>query len=250
MSTMTNQVSTHLTEAAAMVPTGAATLTSDAPHQRLAEAAAYAVLRRMAPVLRHDVVGLMQPVGIVMTLLQKRIQTPEPDLQAIAKNLASASAMTKEASIGCANAIGWITSNEDPLVNLRTCMDEAAQLMSMELSAAGLKIDNGISDDTTVIPQSFFRSVLIGALLAFCDHQTASGSLQVTLEAGPKNTDKPQHLWLRILPNNTDQAAISIDSIRKYRNIDWTDVQALAGLFNVTTSQSDGWLTLDLADMS
>jgi hypothetical protein len=74
--------------------------------------------------------------------------------------------------------------------------------------------------------------------------------LQVTLEAGPKSTDQPQHLWLRILPNSTNQTAISTDSIRKYRNIDWTDVQALAGLFNVTTSQGDGWLTLDLADMS
>ena len=47
---------------------------SDVVPDRLAEAACYAVLRRIAPVLRHDVAGFLQPVGMLMTVLQRRVQ--------------------------------------------------------------------------------------------------------------------------------------------------------------------------------
>ena len=232
-------------------PTGAVTLTPDLLRQRLAEAAAYAVLQRMAPVLRHDLVGTLQPVAILMTLLQRRIQIPEPDLQAIAKNLASVSAIAKEATTGCINAMGWITSKENPLVNLRTSVDEATQLMAMELSEAGLKISNDILDNNTVVPQSFFRNVFIGALLAFCDQTTSGGSLKVTLEAGPKDTDQPTQLMLRILPGGTDKAPkITTNNNIEPRSIDWTDIQALAGLFDVNMARGDQWLMLDMSACS
>ena len=88
---------------------------SDVVPDRLAEAACYAVLRRIAPVLRHDVAGFLQPVGMLMTVLQRRVQMPEPDLQAIAKNVASASVLTKEATANCMNAMGWMAMREELL---------------------------------------------------------------------------------------------------------------------------------------
>ncbi|MEO7253008.1 MAG: hypothetical protein ABIZ64_02090, partial [Casimicrobium sp.] len=93
--------------------TGASLVTADHGQERLAEAACYAVLQRIAPVLRHDVAGLMQPMGMLMMLLQRRVQLPEPDLQMIAKNVASANALTKQATVGCINAISWMISRED-----------------------------------------------------------------------------------------------------------------------------------------
>lgn len=223
---------------------------------RLAEAAAYAVLQRMAPVLRHDMVGAIQPVSILMTLLQKRMQMPEPDVQAIAKNLASVSAAAKEVAASCSHAMGWVASNDNPLVNLRTSVDEAAQLMAMELSAAGLKVSNHIFDDSAVVPQSFFRNLLMGALLAFCDQHPTEGSLEVTLDTGLEATGQPvlstlsTHptlLTLRIVPNSADKTLVLADTLRKSRPIDWSDIQALANYLDVTMARGDAWLTFDLA---
>lgn len=239
--------SSALTGAPTLAPTVSPAMSPDMLRKRMAEAATYAVLRRIAPVLRHDVAGLMQPAAIIMAILQKRIQMPEPDLQAIAKNLASVSASTKEATAGCVSAIGWIATNEDSPVNLRSSVDQAAQLLGMELSAAGLEVRNDIADDNRLVPQSFYRSVLIGALLAFCDYHTKGGTLQVTLKAGVGNTGKCDQLCLRLLPRDTDKAFIPTDLVRKSRTIDWTDVQAMAGSFSVAMAQGDGWLTLDLA---
>ncbi|MBC7649266.1 MAG: hypothetical protein H7197_09170, partial [Vitreoscilla sp.] len=74
-----------------------ATLTPEALNDRLAEAACYAVLRRLMPVLRHDVAGALQPVRMLLMVLERRMQAAEPDLEAIAKNVTSLSTLTKQA---------------------------------------------------------------------------------------------------------------------------------------------------------
>jgi hypothetical protein len=220
--------------------------TSDHLQDRLAEAASYAVLRRIAPVLRHDVAGFMQPVGMLMMVLQRRVQMPEPDMQAITKNVASVSALTKEATTGCMNAMGWMASRDDSGVSLRRSVDEAAKLLAMELSTTGLEVANAISDDALTVPQSFFRSVLMGALLAFCDQRMPGSILRISVEAGAESGSGDVRLMLHMLPGNAAASAASPAIERKPRSIDWHDVEAMARSFGARISRGEGWLSLDL----
>ena len=224
----------------------AASTTPEGLNDRLAEAAFYAVLRRLMPVLRHDVAGAMQPVRMLLMVLERRLQIPEPDLQTIAKNITSVSTLTKKASADCIGALGWIASSEDIRVSLRSSVDEAMKLLAMELSANALELVNGISDDSATAPQSFLRSVFMGALLAFCDHRVAGGSLQVTFEAAAADSQQSGRLQLRMLPDATQKSPASLDIVRKYRLINWSDVQAMARSFSVKLERGDGWLTLEL----
>ena len=215
--------------------------------QRLAEAAHYAVLCRIAPLLRHDVAGLMQPVGMLLMVLQRRIQMTTPDVEAISKNLASVSALTKEATTGCMNAIGWLVSGEDLPVSLRSGVNKAAKLLETEFAAAALEIINGISDEQVTVPQTFLRSVLMGALLAFCDQGTVGNTLQITLESGTGNSDT-RGLLLRMLPGDSASSPASTEINRQSRAIGWPDVEALAGSFNVTMARGEDWLMLSLPE--
>lgn len=215
--------------------------------QRLAEAAHYAVLCRIAPLLRHDVAGLMQPVGMLLMVLQRRIQMTTPDVEAISKNLASVSALTKEATTGCMNAMEWLVSGEDLPVSLRSGVNKAAKLLETEFAAAALEIINGISDEQVTVPQSFLRSVLMGALLAFCDQGTVGNTLQITLESGTGNSDT-RGLLLRMLPGDISTSPASTEINRQSRAIDWPDVEALAGPFNVTMARGEDWLMLSLPE--
>ena len=223
---------------------------SDRLQERLAEAARYAVLRRIAPVLRHDMAGLMQPVGMLMMVLQRRVQMPEPDLQAIAKNVVSVSALTKEATTGCMNAMGWMAAREDAAVGLRSSIDEAAKLLAMELSAQGLEISNIISDDGLVIPQSFFRSLLVGALLAFCDQRMAGSRLQISLDTEAGNGTPANRLMLRMLPGDAPEVPGVPAVDRSSRLIDWADVEAMSRSFGVTLERGGGWLAVGLPKAS
>lgn len=226
---------------------------------RLAEAACYAVLQRIGPVLRHNVAGLMQPVSMLMVVLQRRVQMPEPDLPAITKNVTSVSALAKEATAGCMSVMGWIASREDANVSLRTSVNEAAALLAMELSAHGLEISNTISSDAVTVPQSFFRSVLVGALLAFCDQRIAGSTLQISLNTEAGNGSTTNQLTLRMLPGHAP-AVPDVSGIpdwteppavdRPVRHIDWSDVEAMAGLFGVTVTRGAGYLAVGLPTTS
>ncbi len=214
-------------------------------NDRLAEAACYAVLRRLMPVLRHDVAGAMQPVRMLMMVLERRVHAPEPDLQAIIKNVASVSALTKQATADCINALGWIASSEDTYVSLRSSVEEAIKLLAVELSAHGLELVNGITDDSATAPQSFLRSVFMGALLAFCDQRSVGTALQVSFEAAT-HSHQSSRLHLRMLLDDAQHPPASRDIVRKYRMIGWADVQAMARSFSVKLERGDGWLTLEL----
>ena len=238
MPTITNTDSSHAA--------GTPSVTSDNLQERLAEAARYAVLLRIAPVLRHDVAGFMQPVGMLMLVLQRRVQMPEPDMQAIVQNVMAVSALAKEATTGCMNAMAWMASTGEALVGMRCSVDQAIKLLAMELSGSALQIVNNLPDDTTEIPQSFLRSVLMGALLAFCDQRTTGGKLQLSFEAEPGHGSVTPRLMLRMSPDGAALPPAPADAVHKTRSIDWQDVAAMAGSLGLSMSRGEGWLALDL----
>jgi hypothetical protein len=218
---------------------GASAVSSDHLQNRLAEAASHAVLRRIAPVLRHDVAGFMQPIGMLMMVLQRRVQMPEPDLQAIAKNVASVSALTKEATTGCMNAMGWMASREDTVVTLHEGAEEVMRLLTLELSARGLTAVNEIAADTDSAPRSFFRSVFAGAVLAWCDQMAGAGVLHISASSQAGDSE------LKLLFEPTGDAAPT-EAVTAQRPIDWDDVEALARATGAMLSRGEGWLRLKL----
>ena len=50
------------------------------PASSLAEAARYALLRRLAPSMRHHLVVNLQPIGMIYEVMDRRLSAPEPDL--------------------------------------------------------------------------------------------------------------------------------------------------------------------------
>lgn len=228
-----------------------------------ADAARYAVLRRVAPKLRHDVAGAMQPIGMILMVLQRRLQAAEPDLQAITKNVASIDALMKEATAGSMSAMGWLAPREDPLIDLATGVDDIVRLLSVELSASGIEavsdIDGGGSTQPLrpLAPQSFFRSVLAGALLAFCDDAAAgadeaastdtagAATLHISLESA---SDGGGEASLRLMLRRTAGTSTSVDPSPLPRSfpVGWDDVAALAASHGLRMTRGEGWAAIGL----
>ncbi len=226
----------------------AATLSAASLNDRLAEAAHYAVLNRLMPVLRHEVAGAMQPARMLLMVLEKRLQTTDPDLQAIAKNVTSVNKVFKEASTSCLSALGWVAASEDIQMGLRSFVDQSAALLAMELFSNSLTLTNGIEDDSATASLAFLRSVFIAALLAFCDQHVDGGTLEVTLIPAARANAVPEQMQLhvRMLPNDGARPAAMLEAVPKYRMISWADVGALALSGGVPLAQGDGWMTLGL----
>ena len=198
------------------------------------------MLHRIVPALRHDVAGFIQPVGMLVMVLQRRVQMPEPDMQAIAKNVMSVSALTKEATTGCMNAMDWMASREDVSVSLHAGADDVVRLLALELTGCGLSAANDIAEDKARLPRRFFRSVLAGALLAWCDQKPGAGVLRIS---GASDANEAE-LKLQF---EADGTALAADAVSPQRPIGWDDVEALARACGATLSRGDGWLRLRLS---
>ena len=220
-------------------------MSAEAINDRMAEAARFAVLNRLMPVLRHDVLGAMQPVRMLLMVLEKRLQNAEPDLQAIRATVASVSTLSKQATAGCVGALGWVAAADDVQVSLHSFINEAIGLLAMELSVNGLTLVNDIKDDSANASHNFLRSVVMGALLAFCDQPGEGGILQVSFNPDNAAPGAGGQLQVRLLADKGEKPALH-DVIRKYRLIEWPDVQAMAKSSGVQIARGKGWLTLDL----
>jgi hypothetical protein len=201
------------------------------------EAAAYAILCRVGPVLRHEIAGLMQPVRILVTVLERGANKPEIDRAAIAENVSTISMLMKQASAGCMNAFEWFAAPSDASMNLRDGVDELKKLLSLEFSTNALTIENIVPYEIAAVPKSFVRLVLIGALLAFSDSQRAPSTLRIGIEASV--------LSLSLAPDEGDERNPSHFD-RQQRCIDWLDAEALATSFGLNTERGEGWFRIEL----
>lgn len=227
-------------------PSNLQDLSADYLTERLAEAARYAVLERLMPILRHDVAGAMQAPRMMLMVMQKRLQAPEPDFQAIAQNVATVGTLTQQATLSCMAALAWMAPSEDINIGLSSSVDKAAAWLAMELSGNALVLVNGIEDEAVTAPQTFFRNIFLGALLAFCDQHVGGGNLQVTYKPAAAASGLSGQLQLCLLADAAEKLPVLQNSAPKVRLIGWSDVQAMAQSSGVHMARGDGWLTLQL----
>jgi hypothetical protein len=199
-----------------------------------AEAATYRILRRIAPVLRHEIAGLMQPVRMLLTVIERRMLKPDIDRQAISENISTVGGLASQASKGCLGALDWLVSPSDSLVSLKSSVDELGKLLALEFSERTLTLVNAIDDDELMVKQSVVRTVLIGAMLAFCDEQAAPGKLHISF-------DKQLHLSVEL---NTEGGIKFVDKACHDLYIDWLDVEAIAASANISIIRGNHWLRI------
>lgn len=190
---------------------------------RQAEAARYALLRRLAPVIRHNMAGSMQPIAMVAGMLERRLQKPDTDPEALLKNVRDILALSKEASASCIDLMGWFAPKADPLVAVNAGVEQCLAMVATELSFKGFSIANKTGHSDEELPLSALRDAFTAAVLALTD--AAAAPRNVVVEAEPSEDGL---FSIRISLKNT-LAPASMPAGKPYRRIEWRDVEALAG---------------------
>ena len=206
---------------------------------RMAESARYAVLSRLAPMLRHDVAGALQPLGMIAALLQKRLQAAAPEMAAVAKSADTLQILSKEAAATCLGVMGWLVSKGEENVSAQAGAQELLTLMETELFLHGLVGVNDIPVAEAKFARLFFRGVFAAALLALCDCSAGAGSVHV----GLRELCGAPGVCLRVAPAALTPLA---EPVQRQRRIGWDDVQALAAAAGVAFAQGENWVTLQL----
>jgi hypothetical protein len=187
----------------------------------LAEAARYALLRRLAPVIRHNMAGSLQPIAMVAGMLERRLQKAGSDPETLLKNARDIVALSKEAAASCVDLMSWFAPKDDPLVAVNTGIAQCLDMLSTELSFKGFSIAHKAGQAGGELPLSALRNGFTAAVLALTDAAAIPRSIVVEVEPSEGG------ISIRISLKNT-LAPASLPGGKPYRRIEWSDVRVLA----------------------
>jgi hypothetical protein len=186
-----------------------------------AEAARYALLRRLAPSFRHHLVVNLQPIGMICEVMDRRLRAAVPDLAHVQDSGNKINGFAKSALHSCVDVVGWLSPDDGATVPVQEAARECAALLATSLSFRGYALRNEVSELPGVVPRAGIRTLLTGVLLHCTDHvpPPADLMLRATAEADAAC------LHVEVRSNDGDN---SFRGEAGYRTLEWQDLEALA----------------------
>ena len=204
------------------------------------EAARYAVLRRLAPSLRHHMVRPLHPIGLIYGVMHHKLAAAQPDLQSVRQEAEKINDFAKAAIDECMDMGTWLSPEPGILTSIEAGVRECVGLMATMLHFCGFRLINEVAALPVTVLRDAVRTVLSGALLAMTDSMTEPAALVIRATA---STDE---VTLSVHTSFSGQG--SVDRYDDgYRLLAWDDVQALASDAQVMLDRKDQIVTMRFA---
>lgn len=196
------------------------------------EAARYAVLRRIGPALRHDLVVNLQAVAMMAEVLGTRLDRLAQERgggdDPLQGQLARLHRLARDAVGNSLQVADWLSPSDDDTIDLRQGLQEALGLVRSSFGFRGfqLQLQDTLPDDGFEVPRDRLRHLLLAALIHLADASAGPGTLQV--RSGLQAEEAWVGLEMQPDPPDPAQADAGLPDLG-YRPLAWDDVLALAG---------------------
>src|SRR4029434_7354713 len=107
-------------------------------------AARYAVLRRLAFAMRHQMVVHLQPIGMITEVMERRLQSPSPDLGQMRESMIKINGYSRAAVQSCLDVVSWLAPEDGATVALDVGVDECLDLLRSGFAFRGFTIRGGV----------------------------------------------------------------------------------------------------------
>ena len=211
-----NTLTLKMLATASSSPRAAATL-----HDGAAEAARYALLRRLAPSIRHHLVVNLQPIGMIYEVMDRRLRAPQPDLANVHESAQKINGFARAALNSCLDVVSWLAPDDSATATLADGTRECSSLLASSLSFRGYALRNEVGDVPGEVRRAAIRNLLTATLIYATDELPPPAELVLAGEA----LDEGARLTLTVRPTHGDKGFISEPG---YRQLEWGDVQSLA----------------------
>lgn len=205
------------------------------------EAAQYAVLRRLAPCLRHHMVRPLQPIGLIYGVMHHKLSAVQPDLPAIREEADKINVFAKAALDECLDMATWLAPEPGTSVRLDAGVRQCVGLLATMLHFCGFQLDNEVEEVPVEVSRHAVRTVVSAALLALTDSLTEPATLTLSAETGEGQGSVTVVLQLTPAEGEVDRYEDG------YRKLVWADVQALAAAQDVGLSDEGDRIVLRFA---
>ena len=204
-----------------------------------AEAARYALLRRLAPSMRHHLVVNLQPIGMIYEVMERRLRAPQPDLAHVQESATKINTFARAALASCLDVVGWLAPDEAVGIALGDGARECSALLATSLSFRGYALRNEVGAVPRQVRRSALRSLLTGTLIHATDHLKPPADLVLAATA----EDGGVEISVTTRPTDGDKG---FANEANYRKIEWRDLQALAAAEGVQLAREGARISLRL----
>ncbi|HYF21696.1 MAG TPA: hypothetical protein VEA40_27800 [Ramlibacter sp.] len=202
-----------------------------------AESARYALLRRLAPSMRHHLVVNLQPIGMIYEVMDRRLRAPQPDLAHVQASAQKMNGFARAALDSCLDVVTWLAPEDGALTGASEGVRECLSLLSPSLGFRGYAVRHDVGAVTGQVRHAAVRSVLTAAVLHLTDEHPAPA--EVTLRAEPAAAGLEVTLQVRPVAGEP-----GMEPHPSYRKLEWRDVQALGATEGVELRRAGGGLVL------
>ena len=202
------------------------------------ESARYAVLRRLSPALRHHLIRPLQPITLIYGVMNHKLCGPTVDLEAVKTHADKINDFAKDALVQCLDISSWLAPEPGVLVEFGAGVRECIGLLATTLHFRGFHLVNEIDEMPQKIKRDAIRMVLNAVLLEITD--TLTEPAVITL--GARSRGDEVSLSLKVELRDEGQVENYDDG---YRELLWSDVQALARHEGVSLSRHLNCVTMD-----
>ena len=213
------------------------------PVVQAVEAARYAVLRRLAPCLRHQMVRPLQPIGLIYGLMHHKMDAAQPDVKSIRQDAEKINEFAKAAVDECMNMGAWLSPEPGVLISLEDGVMECVGLTATMLHFGGFRLVNEVEAMPVMVLRDAVRTVLSAVFFASTDSLTEPAALVIHAAVESAGISEVT-LSVQIVSSGEGKANRYEDG---YRLLTWDDVQALALDAQVELARQDQLITMRFA---
>lgn len=210
-----------------------------------AEAARYALLRRLAPSMRHHLVVNLQPIGMVYEIMDRRLRAPEPNFAEVKEGAHKISGYARAALASCIDVVTWLAPDDSARCTAREGIEECLLLIATGFTFRGFNLRDDEKEVPGEVRRASFRNVVTGAFLWLTDEHASPAEIFV----GAESSDQGLVIALRLaaLP---PAGETQFSTAPSYRALTWPDVQALAAADGVALARDGAAVRITLPWMS
>lgn len=197
---------------------------ADEPPGQAEEAARYAVLRRVGPALRHDLIVNLQAVSMMTEVITARLDRGLPPLEDLQHHLGRIQRATREAVADALRVASWLAPPEDDGIDLREGLHECVALVRSGLEYRGFPVQAESPAPGFEVSRSALRLLLLSGLMLLSDQTREAGALRVSAQVDATHAT----LILQRVATSAPQEEASQGPDLPYRPLQAHDLQALA----------------------
>lgn len=206
-------------------PTGSSAFNPPLSVDDRVEAIRYAVLRKLAPGLRHALMGEMQAIHLTAEYAARALDAGA-DPADLRKSIDSIPQQCSDAVKTGRSLIEWIDPGAGAIASVRECVDRCLKLAGEDWFLRGIEATTDLPDANVRLPKTSVQELIVTALLVLTDMHDQPGNLHLVARATATHVEF-------VLDWRAADRIASIPHMRRYRKLACADLELLASAHGV-----------------